>query len=57
MKLLCLIGIHKDEFKTEIVYKKKLVESGNSWWKCKRCGRVTEKSGYTSFGPIDLTIK
>lgn len=57
MNILCLIGIHKDDFKTEIVYKKEKVEIGNSWWKCKRCGRETEKGGYTSLGPIEFKVE
>lgn len=56
-QLLCLINIHDDEYKYEVVCKTKNQETGNGWWKCKRCGRETEKSGFTHFGIGKIYIK
>ena len=47
--ILCLLGLHKDEFKEELVYEEKDIEAYNVWYKCKRCGRETEKEGTTHF--------
>lgn len=56
MKLLCLIGIHNNEFMQETVVKTKTVRINNVWDKCKRCGKESEKEGLTTFGPIKFSI-
>jgi hypothetical protein len=56
-KLLCWFGFHKDEYMREVIFKSEYQETSNGWDKCKRCGRTTEKTGFTHIGPIKVILK
>lgn len=52
MKLLCLIGFHKDEF-----CHKPSSDGGELLWElCQRCGRETEPDCTHTFGPLHLDL-
>jgi hypothetical protein len=55
-KLFCWLGFHKDEHQSEMVFKTDFTETFNSWEKCKWCGRETEKTGWTHFGPMKFSL-
>lgn len=56
-KILCWFGFHDDDFEDIIIEKRKSFQTGNCRFVCKVCGRATEWSGYTHFGPIKIKIK
>lgn len=55
-KLLCFLGFHDDEIKEEILHEDKNSMIGNSWFECKRCGRIQYKHGFTHFKAFSIPL-
>lgn len=57
MKILCWLGLHDDDYESVRVAGDKFWQTSNNRWVCKRCGRKTEWTGSTTFGPIKFRLE